>query len=52
MSAASSAAPESNSQPVAILVPMATPALVTAMVNTCHGLSDLIFSPGPCRRQK
>ena len=46
MSAASSAASENNSQPVAILVPMATPALITAMVNTCHGLSDLIFSPG------
>jgi twitching motility protein PilT len=46
MSAASSAAPENNPQPVAILVPMATPALITAMVNTCQGLSDLIFSPG------
>jgi hypothetical protein len=46
MSAASALAPVSNSQPAATGVPMATPALITAMVNSCQGASDLIFSPG------
>ncbi len=46
MSTASTALPESNSQPVATLVPMATAALIKAMVANCQGLSDLIFSPG------
>jgi twitching motility protein PilT len=46
MSSASALVPVSNSQLVAAVVPMATPALITAMVNACPGLSDLIFSPG------
>lgn len=46
MSTASALALTSNSQPVVTRVPMATPALITALVNSCRGLSDLIFSPG------
>jgi len=47
MSAVSSPVPVSNSpQPAAIGVPLPTPALITAMLNSCQGSSDLIFSPG------
>ena len=46
MSTASALALSSNPQPAATCVPMATPALITALVNSCQGLSDLIFSPG------
>jgi twitching motility protein PilT len=35
-----------NSKPAATEMPLSTPALITAMVNSSPGISDLIFSPG------
>jgi twitching motility protein PilT len=43
---ASAPASLANSQPAAADVPLATPALITAMVDSSRGVSDLIFSPG------
>ncbi len=46
MSAASALAPVSNSQSGAPAMPIQTAALIVALVKSCHGSSDLIFSPG------
>ena len=43
---ASAPTPAGNSQPVVAGMHMATPALITAMMKSSPGSSDLIFSPG------